>query len=226
MKAVLFDLDNTLIDFLKMKKMACEQAAFAMVSAGLRIEEKELAESLLKTYFKIGIESDKAFQRYLEENKEHFSPEDKDRILAAAINAYLKTKEVFLDPYPQVVPTLIRLIKKGMLLGIVTDAPRLKAFQRLNAMSLEHFFDVIICKEDTGVLKPDMLPFERAITALGIDASEILFVGDNPERDILGAKKAGMRTALAQYGNGWYNGKKVKADHVLNGISGILEIIG
>jgi len=226
MKAVLFDLDNTLLDFMKMKRIASAQAAFAMVSAGLRMEEKKVADSLLETYFEVGIESEGAFQTYLERNKESYSPDDRDRILAAAINAYLKAKEVFLDPYPNVIPTLIKLIKKGLKLGILTDAPRLKAFQRLNAMGLEHFFDVVVCKDDTGVTKPNSLAFETAIKKLGIPASEILFVGDNPERDILGAHKAGMKTALAEYGNGWYKGEKVKSDFVLKDISELLLVLG
>ncbi len=225
MKAVLFDLDNTLLDFMKMKRIASAQAAFAMVSAGLKMEEKEVADSLLATYFEVGIESENAFQKYLERNKGHYAPGDRDRILASAINAYLKAKEVFLDPYPNVVPTLIKLIKKGLKLGILTDAPRLKAFQRLNAIGLEHFFDVVVCKDDTGVAKPDRLAFDTAVKRLGVPASEILFVGDNPERDILGAQKAGMKTALAEYGNGWYKGEKVKADYVLKDISELLEIL-
>ncbi len=224
MKAVLFDLDNTLVDFLKMKNIACAQAASAMISAGLDLEEKKVCESLLKTYFEVGIESNNAFQTYIEKNKEHFPPESKEKILAAAINAYLKTKDVFLDPYPNVMPTLIKLIKKGIKIGIVTDAPKLKAFQRLNAMGLEHFFDVIICKDDTGVLKPHKLPFEKAVKALGIQPSEILFVGDNPERDIAGARKAGMKTALAKYGNGG-NSRNIKADYVLMDISELQEIL-
>jgi len=226
MKAVLFDLDNTLLDFMKMKRIASAQAAFAMVSAGLRLGEKEVADSLLATYFEVGIESEDAFQTYLGRNRGHYAPGDRDRILAAAINAYLKAKGVFLDPYPNVVPTLIKLIKKGLKLGILTDAPRLKAFQRLNSIGLEHFFDVIVCKDDTGVTKPNALAFDAAIKRLNVPAPEILFVGDNPERDILGAQKAGMRTALAEYGNGWYKGEKVRADYVLKDISELLGILG
>jgi len=52
-----------------------------------------------------------------------------------------------------------------------------------------------------------------------------LFVGDNPERDILGARKLGMKTALAEYGNGWYKGKKIKPDYILKDISQLLEVL-
>ena len=58
---------------------------------------------------------------------------------------------------------------------------------------------------------------------LGLKPEEILFVGDNPGRDIAGAKKVGMKTALAKYGQ-VVEGKE-KADFELESISGILSIV-
>jgi len=195
-KAVAFDLDSTLIDFIKMKKICCEQAASAMVDAGLKMPVEHVSKRLMKTYFNVGIESDKAFSVFLFDALGKID----DKILAAGIQAYLKTKNAFLEPYPNVIPTLIALIKKGYKLGVVTDAPRLKAYQRLSAMKLIHFFDTVVAKEDTGKGKYDELPFKMLCEKLNVKPDEIMMVGDNPKLDVRMPKRMGMKTVLAKYG--------------------------
>ena len=64
-RAILFDLDNTLVDFLGMKEQACRAAAQAMVTSGLRMSEDEVYSRLMQTYFSVGIESDHAFTEFL-----------------------------------------------------------------------------------------------------------------------------------------------------------------
>lgn len=195
-KAVLFDLDNTLLDFSEMKHMAVNMAIRAMIDLGLDMDPDEAFRSIFETYYEVGIESDNAFSEFL---KRRFGQVD-ERILAAGVNAYLRTKPSFLEPYPNVVPTLIKLIRLGLVIGILTDAPRLKGWQRLCAMRLQHFFDFVITRDDSGAPKTGGLPFEYALVKLKLSSEEVLFVGDSIERDIKGAKVVGMVTALAGYG--------------------------
>ncbi|MCL7414849.1 MAG: HAD-IA family hydrolase [ANME-2 cluster archaeon] len=223
-KAVLFDLDNTLLDFSEMKRMAVNMAIRAMIDQGLDMDPKEAFESIFQTYWEVGIESDNAFSEFL---KRRFGSVD-ERILAAGVNAYLRTKPSFLEPYPNVVPTLIKLIKHGLIIGIVTDAPRLKGWQRLCAMRLQHFFDHVITRDDSGAPKTDGLPFEYALERLKLEPHDVLFVGDSVERDIIGAKAAGMVTALAAYGtkDGPGDIEGVEPDHILSDFRELLDIIG
>ena len=101
-KAVLFDLDQTLIDFIKMKTEACRSAIKAMIKAGLKIDEKAGYRKLMHTYFRVGIDSNIAFTRFLEQQTGRVD----GKILRAGIDAYLKTKPNFLKPYPHVIETL------------------------------------------------------------------------------------------------------------------------
>jgi putative hydrolase of the HAD superfamily len=191
-KAVLFDLDQTLIDFMKMRVEACRSAIEAMIKVGLKIDKREGLKKLLETYFRLGIESDRTFSKFLDEQTGTID----EKILKAGIDAYLKTKPLFLKPYPYVLETLEFLKNMNLKLGIVTDAPREKAIYRLKAMDIIHFFDVIITFDESKVKKPNELPFLLALEKLGLKSEEILFVGDSIRRDIEPAEKLGMKTLL------------------------------
>jgi FMN phosphatase YigB (HAD superfamily) len=60
-RAILFDLDNTLVDFIRMKEESCRAAVKGMVASGLRMDEDWAFDVLLRKYFDVGIESDRAF---------------------------------------------------------------------------------------------------------------------------------------------------------------------
>jgi putative hydrolase of the HAD superfamily len=86
-------------------------------------------------------------------------------------------------------------------LGIVTDAPRNKAWQRLVLTGLEKEFDFVITHDDTMEKKPHGSPFYLALQKLNLLAPACLFVGDHPERDLKGASELGMATCWARYGS-------------------------
>ncbi len=196
LKAVLFDLDNTLIDFVLFKKQCSKAAIRAMIEAGLGMEEEKASALLFKMYDDFGWEDQRIFERFLKK----VSRKVDYRILANGIAAYRRVKTGHLTPYPRIMETLIKLKSKGLILGIVSDAPKMQAWLRLAETNISEFFDVVVALEDTGRLKPSRMPFKQAIKKLGFKPEEILFVGDNPERDIKGAKRVGMKTALAEYG--------------------------
>jgi putative hydrolase of the HAD superfamily len=220
-KAVIFDLDNTLIDFLKMKRMACSEAIDAMIDAGVKIRKAGALKTLYSLYGIYGIEHQAIFQKFLKkvEGKINY------KALAYAIIAYRRVKNGFLAPYPGAKQTLITLKEKGLKLAIVSDAPRLQAWLRLAAMKLDDFFDVVVALEDTGKQKPHRLPFRAALKNLKVKPEECLMVGDNPERDIRGAKAMGMKTCHAKYGL-TYKADREKADFVINGIRELPDVIG
>lgn len=219
-RAVLFDLDNTLVDFMGMKKAASKTAASAMVDAGLDVDKDAFADELFIFYLNRWIESDDAFEAFLLEKYDKIDY----RILAAGVNAYLKEKYLRLRPYPGVKETLTRLKEMGLKLGVVSDGVRLKAWMRLNATGLDGLFDVVVMHEDTGKKKPDKEPFLKALSELNLLPEECLFVGDWPERDIEGAKAVGMKTCLAEYGL-MDKTKKHNGDYEIKDIKEIIEIV-
>lgn len=217
-RAVVFDLDNTLIDFMTMKREATKAAARAMVAAGLPADPEALAEDLFGFYLDYDIESDDAFQRYLLQTHGKLDY----RLLAAAVNAYLREKALHLGPYPGVAETLGEMKSRGLKLALLTDGLRLKAWMRLNAASLDKYFDVVVTFDDTGKKKPAREPFERALAELAVRPEECLMVGDWPEKDMIGAKEAGMLTCWAKYGS---CGRQGTADYVIDSFGELLGVI-
>lgn len=219
-KAVLFDLDNTLVDFVGMKKRATRAAARAMVDSGLKEDAEALSTELFEFYLGYWIEADDAFEKFLQKKYGKIDI----RLLAAGVNAYLKEKYNHLHAYPGVKETLAGLKERGLKLAVVSDGMRLKAWMRLNEAGIDGFFDVVVTFDDTGKKKPSSEPFRRAVDELGVLSGECVFVGDWPERDIAGAKALGMTTVLARYG--WLRkGEDHKADYEIDSIAEILEIV-
>src|SRR5512135_832711 len=196
-KAVIFDLDNTLVDFMRMKRQAVSAAISSMIDAGLGLTQDEAQERIDAIYKERGIE----FQSVFDELMYDVFQKVDYKILSAGIIAYRRAREAALVPYPHVYITLMELLKMGMKLAVVSDAPAREAWLRLCYLNFHHIFDRVITFDDTGQRKPNEAPFRKALELLGVKADEALMVGDWPERDVVGASNIGMKTAFARYGD-------------------------
>ncbi|MBI5046937.1 HAD hydrolase-like protein, partial [Candidatus Micrarchaeota archaeon] len=123
-KAILFDLDNTLLDFLTFKKETAKAAATAMVKQGLPATEVQAFGKIFSVYDVKGIEYQKTFYEVVKQYNLEVNLAEK--IQQAGILAYLQRKSEILRPYPMVKPTLRELRETGIKLGIVSDGPRNK----------------------------------------------------------------------------------------------------
>ena len=196
-KAVIFDLDNTLLDFMKMKDYAVKAAIAGMIEAGLDIDPDDSYKTIIGIYEEEGWENQQVFNDFLNKT----IGEVNNKYLAAGIVAYRRAREANLLLYPNVNHTLVELMKRGVKIAVVSDAPSREAWMRIYYLNLHHHFDVVLTFDDTNVRKPSPIPFEMALSQLNIDPEEALMVGDWPERDVVGANKLGIRTIFARYGD-------------------------
>lgn len=219
-KAIVFDLDNTLVDFMAMKKQAIDAAIDAMVDAGLELERTEIKERIDTIYKERGIEYQQVFDDLI------FGIFQKidHRVLAAGIISYRRAREAALKPYPHVTATLMELSRRGIKLALLSDAPSREAWLRLCYINFHHIFSNVVTFDDTGERKPSPKPFNKALELLGVKPEEALMVGDWPERDIAGAKAVGMKTAFARYGD-TFGTIEHDADYELKDISELLKIV-
>jgi putative hydrolase of the HAD superfamily len=195
-RAIIFDLDNTLTDFMRMKEAAIEAGIDGMLDAGLVLAKDEIRRRIWEVYKREGIEYQQVFDRVLEADGA-IDP----KILAAGIVAYRRARASTLVLYPHVQYTLLELVKRGLSLAVVSDAPRAQAWLRLASLQMHNLFDHVVTFEDTGKRKPSPEPFQKALDLLGVGPGEALMVGDWAERDMVGAAQLGIRTVFARYGD-------------------------
>ena len=219
-QAVIFDLDNTLLDFMNMKIKAVESAVHGMIEAGLQMEKDLAKNTIFKIYEEKGLEYQEVFDDFIQKELGKIDY----KILASAIVAYRKAREASLILYPNVNSTLITLSKWGLKLGVVSDAPSREAWMRICSVNLHHIFDAIVTFHDTGMHKPSPEPFEKISSLLKVPPKNSLMVGDWPERDVIGAQKLGMKTVFAKYGD-VFGTKKSGADYDVMDVKEILSII-
>ena len=220
-KAIVFDLDNTLVDFMAMKRQAIDAAVRAMIDAGLNLSSDNVKERIDAIYKERGIEFQNVFDQLLYDvfNKVDY------KILSAGIIAYRRAREAALVPYPHVYLTLMELLKQGMRLGVVSDAPGREAWLRLCYLNFHHIFHAVVTFDDTGQRKPHEGPFRKALQLLGVDANEALMIGDWAERDMIGAANIGMKTVFARYGD-TFGTVETHADYEIDDIKDLIAIVG
>ncbi|WP_201577409.1 MULTISPECIES: HAD family hydrolase [Psychrobacter] len=193
-KAVLFDLDGTLID---------TAADFVRIIAKMSRENDWQAppEALIREQVSAGASS--MVKLMLHQNGQDSVSEE----------ALLGFRQQFLDDYEaeicvdscvfsELEEVLTTLEKKGVPWGIVTNKPRYLAEQLLQKMQLDERCAALVCPEDVSRPKPDPEPMYMALEKLGIPrgaAGCVLYVGDHI-RDIDAGNAAGMSTILAAYG--------------------------
>ena len=219
-RAIIFDLDNTLLDFVKMKQFAVKAAITAMIEAGLNVDEEKAYQDIFDLYVEKGWENQQVFDDYLNQTVGQVS----NKILAAGIVSYRRAREATLLVYPNVNKTLIELIKMGIQLSVVSDAPSREAWMRLYYLNLHHVFDPVLTFDDTGVRKPSPKPFKMALEIMKSTPDEVLMIGDWPERDVVGAKQIGIKTIFARYGD-TFGTVDSGADWDVNDIYELVDIV-
>jgi putative hydrolase of the HAD superfamily len=144
------------------------------------------------------------------------------KILASGIVAYRRGRESALVLYPHVQMTLLELAKRGIKLGVVSDAPQFQVWLRLCSLSLQHLFDAVVTFDDTNERKPSPGPFREILKRLQVEPNEALMVGDWAERDVVGGKSLGMKTVFARYGD-TFGTETSGADY---DVDDVIELVG
>lgn len=222
-KAVFFDIDDTLYDSTLQTEMVRRNAIKAMIEAGLDIGEEDGLEALKDIVKEFGSN----YQYHFDELLKKFGYDENPRIIAAGIVAYHTTKLAYLVPFADTIPTLLALRDKGYKLGIITDGVAVKQWEKLIRLGLQHFFHAVVISEEIKKEKPDVEIFRLAAERIGCKPEETAMVGDRLDKDILGANRAGMVTI--QIVKGKYRGqmpkdKEEEPNYVISSLKEILRI--
>ncbi|CAD5990003.1 HAD family hydrolase [Agreia sp. COWG] len=105
---------------------------------------------------------------------------------------YLRGYRSAWRPFPDSVELVRQVRASGFRVGLLTNGSEAQQLDKLKETGLLDWFDAVCISEKLGVQKPDPAAFHALAAGLGIDAAECLFVGDNLEHDIGGARGVGM----------------------------------
>ncbi|ENX30538.1 MULTISPECIES: HAD family hydrolase [Acinetobacter] len=217
MKAVLFDLDGTLIDtaadFIRIIQQMCREESRSLVAPELiRTQVSEGARAMVKlVYPELQLE-DPVFLQH----RQRF------------LDMYGADIAVDTDLFDGMYPLLEQLEENDIPWGIVTNKPRWLSEALLQALNLSERCAVLVCPEDVTRTKPDPEPMYLAAKQLNLAAEDCIYVGDHP-RDIDAGRHAQMLTILAAYGylplqykddlNTW------QADHIVHTVTELHQLI-
>ena len=215
-KYIFSDMDNTLFDFVHAKVQACS-AVVDHIGSGDPIE--------MLSYFLRGIygfENLENIEDYLKE-KCVFSSSLFDE--CCCLYETVKIENVLL--YDGVRETIETAKELDCSFIIVTDADTENAYRRMKRVGLDNVVDDVIAYDMSGKKKPDLGAFEFALNRAGAQAEHSLFIGDSLRRDIAPAKKIGMTTAYAAYGdrNDHDRDFYFEPDYSLNRIDELIAIL-
>ncbi len=104
---------------------------------------------------------------------------------------------------PRVKATLRTLSLRGFLLGIVTNGSSAMQNAKIDTLGLRHYMSSIVISEEVGVRKPDRRIFEKALAGMGTAPNDTWFVGDHPTNDIVAATQAGLHAIWLRGSHSW-----------------------
>jgi putative hydrolase of the HAD superfamily len=115
----------------------------------------------------------------------------------------------------------------GFKLGLLTNAaqPMWLRDRELNTLGMTAYFDYRITAGDVGRLKPHPVPFQQALDGMGISADEAIHVGDRPQDDVVGAQAAGMRAVWIRRLNSHPLGDGVRPNAIIDSLAELFDVI-
>lgn len=192
-RAILFDLDGTLIDTTDLI-LRCFSHSWRAVYG---LEHSRAA--LIATF---GIPLREAMQRLLaQSNGNPGNPDDQriEHLLAEYRSFNVANHDVIARPFDGIRQVIETLHGRGYRIGVVTSKGRDLAMRGLKLCALDEWFDTAICLEDTPIHKPAPEPILAALERLQVSGEEAAYVGDSCH-DMIAGRRAGVKTVAALWG--------------------------
>lgn len=175
-KAVVFDLDDTLISEMQYVKSGYK-AISKILADKLCIDSQYIFDTLMRLFYN---SPKNVFNRILDKLKVKYSTEDIMELVEAYRNHLPE-----IQFYDDVLPCLKQLKDRGMKMGIISDGYISTQQNKLKVLNANDYFDYIIMTEELGreFWKPHPKAYEIMSAALNVEFNNMIYVGDNPEKD-------------------------------------------
>lgn len=195
LRAVLFDLDDTLIDQASAAGAAVEAwaAEHGITDADVRQRWALVSEANYVRYQRRELTF---AQQRQERVREFMAVEIDDEEADELFSGYLARYEAGWTTFEDAVPALRRARAAGLTVGVLTNGDEEQQRSKLQKLGLEDEIDYLIASSMLPAGKPDLRAFQYAVHRVGVGAREALMVGDSLEKDVRGALSAGLNATL------------------------------
>lgn len=197
LKAIFFDIDDTLYSTYEFSEMARENAMRAMISTGLRMSQEDLRQELDEIITEFSSNYEHHFDKLLMRvPRRYFKGVNPAILVSAAVVAYHDTKFRHLNVYDDALEVLKLLYNSDLILGIITAGLTIKQAEKLVRLKILPYLtpSAIFISDQIGISKPNVKLYQRACSDLNIKPSESMYIGDNPVNDIDPPNSIGMIT--------------------------------
>jgi putative hydrolase of the HAD superfamily len=195
-ESVVFTIDDVLYDMSQQLSASRMSAVKAMKSAGLPVDVETTYRKLEEIVNERGPDDTRHFDTLLERLGLKWNPE----VIAAGVVAYRATSPVYLTPFPDAVPTLLKLRDAGYKLGVASKGRAVKQWQKLIQLGLEYLFHTVTISEEAGSEKMTAATLQRTLEKLGVKPQKAVFVGCDLTQEIAVANTAKMTTVRMKTG--------------------------
>ncbi|MGW7898358.1 HAD family hydrolase [Staphylococcus shinii] len=185
-KAILFDLDGTILDRETSLKNFIDVQYDKFSNYLKHIEKITFKNKFIELDQNGYVWKDKVYTQLIDYfNISHLMPN-------IFLNDYTTNFWKHCLPYPNLYKTLKLLTENNYKLAIITNGKFPFQYNNIKALKVDKYMEVILVSEKEEVKKPNPLIFERAAKKLGVKLNECIFVGDSLENDYKASKSAGM----------------------------------
>ena len=196
-KAVIFDLDNTLYDYEKTNDLAMKELAKIGASLFDVSEEKFLqvydeAKSFVKQHICVGQASQHNRIFYAQRTAEIFG-KGQAHLPLKLYNAYWDNFIEHIELYDGALDFLRELKSHEIRLAVCTDMTAHIQYRKLERLGIADIIDCMVTSEEAGVEKPSPIMFHLTLDKTGTHSSDTIYIGDSFERDIIGAQNVAMQ---------------------------------
>lgn len=214
-KAVLFDLDGTLLNRDASLRSFAEDQYERFAEFFQPIPKQQYMERFITLDNRGYTWKDKVYEQLIQEFELHsISAEN-------LLQDYISNFKLHCMAFPNLHEMLGQLKAQGYQMGIITNGKGQFQMDNIIALGIEQVMDTILVSEWEGISKPNPLIFERACAKLGVAATECVFIGDHPENDVLAAKDMGM-VGVWKVDTHW---ERPNADYLVNDLLEIPDLL-
>ncbi|WP_427136977.1 HAD family hydrolase [Psychrobacillus psychrodurans] len=185
-KAVLFDLDGTLLNRDESLKVFIDKQYERLFDFIGHIPKDTYTTRFIQLDSRGYVWKDKVYRQLVEEFR--LTKVTWEELLEDYVNEF----KFCCVPFDNLLLMLEELKKRKLLIGMITNGYGRFQMDNLKALGIEDYFQVILVSEWEDIKKPDPHIFLRAVEKLSVLPNECVFIGDHPKNDVQGAKNVGM----------------------------------